>query len=103
MTLKVRESTWKVIAFVHDNTGELTATGYTMSQRDFLPGEEFVFGLYGTYQKPLKVIEEMTGLSFGDLAERDPMGAIPEAPARPLRGVEEVILVSPWRGTGTST
>ena len=35
---------WKVIVFVHDGTGQLTATGYTLSQRDFLSNEEFVFG-----------------------------------------------------------
>lgn len=84
---------WKVIAFVHDSTGKLTATAYTMSQRDFLPGEEFVFGQYGTYQTQLSAIEQMTRLSFGKLTEADPMGALPEAPARPLRGFEEILLV----------
>ena len=41
---------WKVIAFVHDQTGELCATGYTMSQRDFLSEDEFVFGAHETAQ-----------------------------------------------------
>lgn len=86
-------SFWKVIAFIHDGTGKLTATGYTMSQRDFLPGEEFVFGQYGTYQTPLSAIEQMTKLSFGKLTKSDPMGTLPEAPARPLRGFEEILLV----------
>jgi endonuclease G len=86
---------WKVIVFVHDSTGKLTATGYTMSQRDFLPGEEFVFGQYGTFQTPLSTIEQMTRLSFGKLTKADPMEALPEAPARPLRGFEEILLASP--------
>jgi len=86
-------SFWKVIAFIHDGTGKLTATGYTMSQRDFLPGEEFVFGQYGTYQTPLSAIEQMTHLSFGKLTKSDPMGVLPEAPARPLRSFEEILLV----------
>ncbi len=83
---------WKVIAFIHDNTGKLTATGYTMSQQDFMPGTEFVFGQHGTYQTPLKAIEGMTRLSFGKLTAADPMAALPEAPVRPLRGFEEVML-----------
>jgi endonuclease G len=83
---------WKVIAFIHDDTDKLTATGYTMSQRDFLPGEEFVFGQYGTYQTPINVIEQMTGLSFGELTKVDPMSALPEAPSRPLRGFEEIMM-----------
>lgn len=82
---------WKVIAFIHDNTGKLTATGYTMSQRDFLPGAEFVFGQHGTFQTPLSIIEQMTDLSFGRLTQTDPMGSLPEAPARPLLGFDEIV------------
>ncbi|MGE0135667.1 MAG: DNA/RNA non-specific endonuclease [Dehalococcoidia bacterium] len=63
---------WKVIAFVHDETGELCATGYTMSQRDFLSEEEFVFGVHETAQRSITSIELGTGLSFGPLAELDP-------------------------------
>ena len=44
---------WKVIAFVHDETGELCATGYTMSQRDFLSEDEFVFGAHETAQRSI--------------------------------------------------
>ena len=37
---------WKIIAFIHDETGELCATGYEMYQEDSLcqAEEEFVFG-----------------------------------------------------------
>ena len=42
---------WKVIAFVHDQTGRLCATGYTMSQRERLAGLEFVYGGFQTYQR----------------------------------------------------
>ena len=38
---------WKVIAFIHDRTGELCATGYEMNQEKTLqPEEEFVFGAF---------------------------------------------------------
>jgi endonuclease G, mitochondrial len=70
---------WKVIAFVHDETGELTATGYEMGQEDNLPSEdEFVFGqLVSRYtnvatQVSIASIEAKSGLRFGDLARRDP-------------------------------
>jgi endonuclease G, mitochondrial len=63
---------WKVIAFIHDETGELCATGYTMSQRDFFSEDEFVFGKHKTAQRSLASIEARTGLSFGRLTELDP-------------------------------
>lgn len=62
---------WKVIAFVHDETGELSATGYSISQKRFLKAEEFVFGAHGTHQRSLAWIEHQTGLSFGELTQFD--------------------------------
>jgi hypothetical protein len=44
-----------------------------MSQEDFLREEEFVFGQHETAQVPISSIEQQTGLSFGDLASRDPL------------------------------
>jgi endonuclease G len=61
-----------VIAFVHDETRELCATGYTMSQEDFLRDEEFVFAQHKTAQTRIATIEERTGLAFGPLAALDP-------------------------------
>ncbi|HKH45250.1 MAG TPA: DNA/RNA non-specific endonuclease [Thermoanaerobaculia bacterium] len=76
----IPRSFWKVIAFIHDETGELTATGYTMSQEAFLSEQEFVFGQHETAQVPISSIEQQTGLSFGDLASRDPLaGEVEEA------------------------
>lgn len=73
---------WKVIAFIHDETGELCATGYTMSQRDFLGENEFVFGKHKTAQRSIASIEHRSGLSFGNLTELDPFedteGVAPE-------------------------
>ena len=64
---------WKVIAFIHDETRQLCATGYTMSQQDFLREEEFVFGKHKTSQRSIASIEQRTGLSFGPLAALDPL------------------------------
>ena len=68
----IPRSFWKVIAFIHDETRELCATGYTMSQEDFLRPEEFVFGKHKTSQARIATIEQRAGLSFGSLTEHDP-------------------------------
>jgi endonuclease G len=81
---------WKVIAFVHDETGELCATGYTMSQEDFLSEEEFVFGQHKTFQAPIRTIEMRAGISFGPLAALDPFADSDEAPSAPLRDFAEI-------------
>jgi endonuclease G, mitochondrial len=68
----IPRSFWKVLTFVHDETGEVCSTGYTMSQEDFLREEEFVFGRHQTSQTRIATIEQRAGLSFGPLAALDP-------------------------------
>ena len=80
---------WKVIAFIHDDTRELCATGYTMSQQDFLREEEFVFGKHRTAQCSISSIEERAGISFGPLAELDPFVDV-EGRAPELRSVRQI-------------
>jgi endonuclease G, mitochondrial len=63
---------WKVIAFIHDDTGQLSATGYTISQSGFISEDEFVFGEHKTAQCTIASIEQRAGLSFGDLSRHDP-------------------------------
>jgi endonuclease G len=72
---------WKVIAFIHDETEELTATGYTMSQESFLGDtrDEFIFGRFKTHQVPIHKIESRSGFSFGALTDVDPMRDEPES------------------------
>ncbi|MBN3760770.1 DNA/RNA non-specific endonuclease [Burkholderia sp. Ac-20365] len=62
---------WKVIAFVHDTTGELSVTGYSMAQKELVTGDEFVFGAFKTYQRSLAWIETQAGVSFGALTHAD--------------------------------
>src|SRR3954454_7864936 len=84
---------WKVIAFIHADTGKLTATGYIMSQESKLPHLEFVFGpLDNTSQTRIKTIERRTGLSFGSLSSHDPMGG-EEAVRQPLSALEQIRFV----------
>lgn len=86
--VKVPVSYWKVIAFKHDHTGRLCATGYRMSQQRSLPpreGEEFVFGDFVsshtgvTSQVSIKEIERESGIDFGPLADLDPLSAEEES------------------------
>lgn len=69
--VKIPRVCWKVIAFVHEQTGKLCATGYSISQEKYLKPDEFVFGAFETYQQPLRWIEQETGLSFGTLTRVD--------------------------------
>jgi endonuclease G len=70
--VQVPRSFWKVIAFIHDETGELSATGYVMSQAALMGDEEFVYGPHETSQVPIASIERQAGLTFPALAGRDP-------------------------------
>lgn len=93
--VKVPVEFWKVIAFIHDKTGKLCATGYTMSQRKFFTDEEFVFGAHGTDQTSIASIERRAGLSFGDLVDVDAF-IEPEGVAvtgTPLRTVHDITFV----------
>ncbi len=79
--VKIPVTFWKVIAFVHDETGKLCATGYKMSQTEQMPEEEFVFGKFKNAQVSISWIEDQTGLSFGKLTSLDPMKSDNEAVA----------------------
>jgi endonuclease G len=71
--VRIPRSFWKVIAFIHDETRKLCATGYTMSQESYLKDEEFVFGKHQTAQTRIGDIERRAGLSFGPLTALDPL------------------------------
>ncbi|WP_131766122.1 DNA/RNA non-specific endonuclease [Candidatus Protofrankia californiensis] len=71
---------WKVAVMVKDGGG-LSATAYLLSQESLLDGlevapEAFAYGAYKTYQVPVRRIEELTRLSFGSVAEADPLGRV---------------------------
>ena len=88
--VKIPRVFWKVIAFVHDRTGKLSATGYSISQEKFLSPVEFVFGAYDTHQRSLAWIEQQTGLSFGPLTALDLFTDANEAAPRPLRDFRQI-------------
>jgi endonuclease G, mitochondrial len=71
--VKIPLGFWKIIAFIHDETDKLCATGYTMSQESYVRTDEFIFGGFKTYQIPIKDIESKAHLSFGTLSKVDPL------------------------------
>ena len=87
--VKIPVDFFKIIAFIHDKTKKLCATGYTISQADYLKNEEFVFGEFDTFQVSIKSLETRTGLSFGNLTKVDPFKG-EEAAGAALSSVDEV-------------
>lgn len=85
---------WKVLAFVHDDTGELTAVGYLASQASVVADlkPSFVFGIFEDQQRPLSAIEQLSGLSFGELTRRDVLAGAGPAFAVAVRDVRDVML-----------
>lgn len=68
---------WKVAVMVKE-PGVLSATAYLLSQESLIAGlevfpESFSYGAYKTFQVHVTRIEELTRLSFGALAEFDPL------------------------------
>jgi endonuclease G, mitochondrial len=99
--VKIPRAFWKIIAFIHDDTGELCATGYEMSQQRNLPEEEFVFGAFTSSQLnvatqvPIHTIETRSGLSFGSLSQIDPLAGDDEGvggggPRAPLLSLSQI-------------
>ncbi len=83
--VRIPRAFWKVIAFIHDETGKLCATGYEMNQEKLLqPEEEFVFGAFTSpqlgiaTQVSIRSIESRSGIHFGRLASIDPLAGSDE-------------------------
>ncbi len=79
---------WKVVVIVKDD-GELSATAYLQTQKNLLDDLEFAFGAYKTYQVPVGVIEELSGLDFGVLRDCDPLATEAEEEAAIIGSVIE--------------
>jgi endonuclease G len=88
---------WKVAVMVKEG-GELSATAYLLSQDELIRGlelapEAFSYGAYKTYQVAVRRVEELTGLSFGALADADPLGRQEAADvAKTIERPEEIVL-----------
>lgn len=72
---KIPADFWKVVTVVKDD-GTLSATAYIQTQENMIDDLEFAYGAYETYQVPVRKIEEITGLDFGDLSKYDPIANV---------------------------
>ncbi|MGP4022072.1 DNA/RNA non-specific endonuclease [Actinomadura sp. 3N407] len=87
---------WKIVAMA-DASGELSATGYLLSQAvliDDLAGEEaFSYGAYKTFQVPVRRLGELTGLNVDPHVQADPLERLETVPApREIVRPEDLIL-----------
>ncbi|MDF3604976.1 DNA/RNA non-specific endonuclease [Paracoccus sp. DMF-8] len=67
---------WKIIAFTHAVTGELTVIGYLRTQLEYLPrpsAARFVFGDFQDMQVPVSALAQETGLDLSAYADFDVM------------------------------
>ena len=64
---------WKIVAFIHDDSGQLAAAAYRDSQAEFVPDADiaFVFGKFKEMQVTVRAVEKMTKFNFGPLAAAD--------------------------------
>ncbi len=76
--IQIPNEFWKVVVMVKaadagDEVGQLSATGYVLSQRSLVDDLEFVFGDHQGFQVQLSLVEALTGLDFGNLKDADPL------------------------------
>lgn len=74
--IQIPEEFWKVAVMINADTDKLHATAYVLSHGPLirkLTEAAFVFGKHETYQVPIALVEEATGLDFGRLREFDPL------------------------------
>jgi len=90
--VRLPQQFWKVVTVVNGDTNTLHATAYILSQKDMLNDLEFVFGQFRTYQLPIAVLAEKTQLSFGKLANFDPLKQESVFPIREISRLEEIVL-----------
>jgi endonuclease G, mitochondrial len=87
---------WKVAVMLKTGN-QLSATAYLLSQESLISGIEkaaaFSYGAYSTYQVPVQRIEDLTGISFGDLKSADPLSRIESTRSqREITTLDDIIL-----------
>ena len=68
--VKIPLAYWKVIAFINED-GRPSATAYMIDQKHELKSLEATFGIYKTYQRSVRQIEEQADIDFGELSNFD--------------------------------
>lgn len=68
--VRIPTAYWKVVAFINDS-GRPSASAYIVDQIKELTQLEAAFGTFKTYQRSVREIEKLSGLSFGELSSFD--------------------------------
>lgn len=73
-TVKLPREFWKVAVIIDAETKKLSATGYVLTQGQLIRRltETFVYGAFRTYQVPISLIQDESGLDFSQLSRHDP-------------------------------
>jgi endonuclease G len=88
---------WKIVAFIN-KSGQLRATAYLRSQKNYLESLEFFDDAYKTWQVPVAQVEALTGLSFGLPQNADPMAGtnmrleVQRRNIRQIRSASDILL-----------
>lgn len=95
--VKVPTDFWKVVVFQYDDSGEVVATAYMASQAAQLPKKnrgrpQFVFGAFNDYQLKIADLEDITGLDFGPLRDRDVLAGLSNGVTLQHASLSDVIL-----------
>ncbi|MBB3640207.1 DNA/RNA non-specific endonuclease [Variovorax atrisoli] len=91
--IRIPRDFWKVVAFISEATGELSAIAYLMSQGTYLDsGVARDLEDFGTSQRPLAFIEAETGLRFESLQGRDVLDGADLAFVQPIRRLADTKL-----------
>jgi len=90
--IRLPEEYWKVIVIRNAFTGRLSATGYLLSQSEFIEDLEFRFGAFKTYQVAIRALERKTGLAFGTLSDFDPLDRIESVGPRIIQGPPDLLV-----------
>lgn len=101
--VKIPKEFWKIVALVDDDTGELSAAGFILSQGEMIKDfteVPFVAERSAVYQVPISLIESATGLKFASIGQRDAFSharteeAMPLPRALRIRGGGDMLLNS---------
>ncbi|MYL54445.1 endonuclease [Pontibacillus yanchengensis] len=80
---------WKIAVMVKED-GNLSATAYLQSQKNLVENLEFAYGDYKTYQVPVQQIEALTGLTFGNLRNHDPIRGLESTIGHIIEGEDDI-------------
>ena len=89
--IQMPEEYWKVIVLKDQLNERLSASGYIVSQQDFMNDLEFVYGEFKTFHVPISRIEKKTGINFY-LSDYDQLEGIESMPVRVIEGSGDIMI-----------